>query len=140
MVFSVKLFLNIAFVFLLSGLAINPVQAQEPGGLSVQGTESRTCLQLEQEGQTRFKKLETRAEELRDSEKLLADRRLALQNQNRTLSERNTGMAAAEKFNESVKAFNQQADRLNTDKTQFETDSATFKQWMESTLQPACQP
>lgn len=132
--------LKLSLIFVCSALLLgNPARAQQTDTPPAGEAGSRACLQLEQEGMARFKKLEARAEELRGSEKLLADRRLALQNQNRTLNERNTGTAAADKYNESVKAFNQQADRLNTDKAQFETDSAAFKEWMESTLQPACQ-
>ncbi|MCR2747838.1 hypothetical protein [Limnobacter parvus] len=132
---SLNFFLAISLSSLLFG---NLAQAQAPNPAPVQNSESRTCLQLEQEGQTRFKKLETRAEELRGSEKLLADRRLALQNEKRKLSDGKTDAAAKAKHNEAVNTFNQQADRLNTDKAQFETDSAAFTTWMTSTLQPAC--
>lgn len=131
------------FLLTLSTLLFSHLaSAQSPNSASspapVQNSDLRACTQLEQEGMTRFKKLEARAEELRGSEKLLADRRLALQNQQRKLSESKANPDTTAQFNESVNTFNQQADRLNTDKAQFEIDSAAFKKWMALTLQAAC--
>lgn len=98
----------------------------------------RHCLATEQEGLSRFKNLEKRADELRGSEKLLRERRAILVKDKRALDSNNADPEQVAKYNEAISVFNAQSDRLNADKDQFEADFQTYENWMNTTLKPAC--
>lgn len=124
---------------LFATLCCNIVQAQAPvAASSVQETELRTCLQLEQQGLSRFTTLEKRADALRATEQQLSEKRVALQGQKSRLDAGKPDSASIARFNEAIEQFNQQTDQLNTQVSQFETESSTYQDWVNSTLKPAC--
>ncbi|MBU0782543.1 MAG: hypothetical protein KJ798_11010 [Gammaproteobacteria bacterium] len=98
----------------------------------------RHCLATEQEGLSRFKNLEKRADELRGTEKLLLERRAILVKEKRAMDSNNTNPEQVAKYNEAISVFNAQSDRLNADKDKFETDFQAYENWMNTTLKPAC--
>jgi hypothetical protein len=114
------------------------VHAQTPPVAPVQEAELRTCLQLEQQGLSRFNALEQRANALRATEKQLSDKRIALQSQKKRLDASKPDATAIAQFNESINSFNQQTDQLNTEVSKFEVESSTYQDWMNNTLKPAC--
>lgn len=98
----------------------------------------RHCLATEQEGLSRFKNLEKRADELRGTEKLLLERRAILVKDKRAMDSGKTDPEKVAKYNEAISVFNAQSDRLNADKDKFEADFQTYENWMNTTLKPAC--
>lgn len=123
---------------LLMLLACPALQAQTPAPEQANESDLRACLQLEQQGLKRFNTLEQRASDLRGSEKLLSERRIALQNQKAKLDAGKPDQKAVANFNEAVNTFNLQADQLNADKAEFEKESATYDNWVNNNLKPAC--
>lgn len=123
----------------LATLCCAAVQAQTPVTVRpVQEAELRNCLQLEQQGLSRFNTLEQRASALRATEKQLGEKRVALQGQKSRLDAGKPDSASIARFNESIKEFNQQSDQLNAEVSQFETESSTYQDWVNNTLKPAC--
>ena len=125
-------------IALLAAVFCTTLQAQTPTTLPVQENELRICLQLEQQGLSRFNALEQRANALRTTEKQLSEKRVALQGQKSRLDAGKPDSASIARFNESIKDFNQQTDQLNTQVSQFETESSAYQDWVNNTLKPAC--
>lgn len=98
----------------------------------------RNCLATEQEGLSRFKQLEKRADELRGTEKLLQARRAVLLKDKNALKSNNADPAQVAKYNDAIGVFNAQSERLNADKDEFEADFQAYENWMNNTLKPAC--
>ena len=126
---------SVAFI---AAVFCSTVHAQSPSTAPVQEAELRTCLELEQQGLSRFNALEQRANSLRSTEKQLSDKRVALQSQKKRLDAAKPDTKAIAQFNESINGFNQQTDHLNAEVSKFEVDSTNYQDWMNNTLKPAC--
>lgn len=130
---------HIFYLALLATWCCGTAQAKAPETeRPVQEAELRNCLQIEQKGLSQFKTLEQRANALRVTEKQLSEKRVALQNQKKRLDAGKPDTKAIAQFNESIKGFNQQTDQLNSEVSKFEADSASYQDWMNNTLKPAC--
>ena len=129
---------NTFSVVFLAAVFCSTVHAQAPTTAPVQEAELRTCLELEQQGLSRFTPLELRANSLRATEKQLSDKRVALQSQKKRLDAGKPDTKAIAQFNESINEFNRQTDELNAEVSKFEVDSTTYQDWMNNTLKPAC--